>query len=99
MGARIPPRAVTRTAHADVAQLVERWLPKPKVAGSRPVVRLQHSSAALVRGSPSANEGVTWVSSAAGTIAVSGTRAHLERPSSAISGFCSALERRGTIGP
>src|SRR5690348_14129986 len=24
---------------ADVAQLVERWLPKPKVAGSRPVVR------------------------------------------------------------
>src|SRR5215204_5654271 len=32
MGARIRP-------HADVAQLVERWLPKPKVAGSRPVVR------------------------------------------------------------
>src|SRR5215208_1683521 len=30
-----PPGA----AHADVAQLVERWLPKPKVAGSRPVVR------------------------------------------------------------
>jgi hypothetical protein len=25
--------------YADVAQLVERWLPKPKVAGSRPVVR------------------------------------------------------------
>src|SRR5919197_2335593 len=25
--------------HADVAQLVERRLPKPKVAGSRPVVR------------------------------------------------------------
>src|SRR5215217_1092367 len=30
-----PPGA----AYADVAQLVERWLPKPKVAGSRPVVR------------------------------------------------------------
>ena len=27
------------SAQADVAQLVERWLPKPKVAGSRPVVR------------------------------------------------------------
>ena len=27
--------------HADVAQLVERRLPKPKVAGSRPVVRLE----------------------------------------------------------
>jgi hypothetical protein len=26
---------------ADVAQLVERRLPKPKVAGSRPVVRFQ----------------------------------------------------------
>src|SRR5437764_7469375 len=26
-------------SHADVAQLVERRLPKPKVAGSRPVVR------------------------------------------------------------
>src|SRR5215208_4478101 len=39
MGARITPRAVPRTAHADVAQLAERWLPKPKVAGSRPVVR------------------------------------------------------------
>jgi hypothetical protein len=33
-----PPGA----AHADVAQLVERWLPKPKVAGSRPVVRLKN---------------------------------------------------------
>lgn len=25
--------------YADIAQLVERWLPKPKVAGSNPVVR------------------------------------------------------------
>ena len=33
------------TAHADVAQLVERWLPKPKVAGSRPVVRFHESPA------------------------------------------------------
>src|SRR5689334_9927004 len=30
---------------ADVAQLVERWLPKPKVAGSRPVVRSSEGSA------------------------------------------------------
>ena len=28
-----------QSAQADVAQSVERWLPKPKVAGSRPVVR------------------------------------------------------------
>jgi hypothetical protein len=30
---------------ADVAQLVERRLPKPKVAGSRPVVRFRRESA------------------------------------------------------
>jgi hypothetical protein len=29
-----------RSHYADVAQPVERRLPKPKVAGSRPVVRL-----------------------------------------------------------
>ena len=32
--------AILGRAVADVAQLVERWLPKPKVAGSTPVVRL-----------------------------------------------------------
>jgi hypothetical protein len=31
-------------AFADVAQLVEHWLPKPGVAGSNPVVRLQWES-------------------------------------------------------
>ena len=36
---KIPARPPSR--HADVAQLVERWLPKPKVAGSKPVVRFQ----------------------------------------------------------
>src|SRR5215210_3957815 len=34
-----------RRPHADVAQLVERRLPKPKVAGSRPVVRFHESPA------------------------------------------------------
>ena len=29
--------------HADVAQLVEHWLPKPGVAGSNPVVRLRNT--------------------------------------------------------
>src|ERR687895_219378 len=33
------PRRGRYDRSADVAQLVERWLPKPKVAGSRPVVR------------------------------------------------------------
>jgi hypothetical protein len=37
------PALESRDAFADVAQLVERWLPKPKVAGSRPVVRLPRS--------------------------------------------------------
>jgi hypothetical protein len=37
--AKIRRRAVSGTARADVAQLVERRLPKPKVAGSKPVVR------------------------------------------------------------
>src|ERR1700733_9780028 len=36
---------------ADVAQLVERRLPKPKVAGSRPVVRF-HGPAGAPRNSP-----------------------------------------------
>ena len=36
---RIAARDSYALAHADVAQLVERRLPKPKVAGSRPVVR------------------------------------------------------------
>src|SRR3954470_20396652 len=36
-------RTAARLARrADVAQLVERRLPKPKVAGSRPVVRFPH---------------------------------------------------------
>ena len=38
-GLESPPAIPLGDAHADVAQLVERWLPKPKVAGSRPVVR------------------------------------------------------------
>src|SRR6185295_15029051 len=33
------------SARADVAQLVERRLPKPKVAGSRPVVRFSRIAA------------------------------------------------------
>ena len=33
------PRLVTLPLNADVAQLVEHWLPKPRVAGSSPVVR------------------------------------------------------------
>ena len=33
------PRLQVICPRADVAQLVERRLPKPKVAGSRPVVR------------------------------------------------------------
>ena len=37
---RAGPRRIGPDRSADVAQLVERWLPKPKVAGSRPVVRL-----------------------------------------------------------
>ena len=32
-------RTIAHASHAVVAQLVERWLPKPKVAGSRPVYR------------------------------------------------------------
>src|SRR5215216_4710196 len=34
----------SRAPRADVAQLVERRLPKPKVAGSRPVVRFHRSA-------------------------------------------------------
>ena len=34
---------------ADVAQLVERRLPKPKVAGSRPVVRFQRFASARLK--------------------------------------------------
>src|SRR5213596_3049576 len=37
---RAPHPDIDSAARADVAQLVERRLPKPKVAGSRPVVRL-----------------------------------------------------------
>src|SRR5919106_5377332 len=39
--------ALESRGFADVAQLVERWLPKPKVAGSRPVVRF--SAVAAIR--------------------------------------------------
>src|SRR5215211_4008444 len=45
--AKIRPARSHRTARADVAQLVERRLPKPKVAGSRPVVRLRRSAPRL----------------------------------------------------
>src|SRR3954451_20645152 len=44
--------------HADVAQLVERRLPKPKVAGSRPVVRFA-ARAAQLRLSPGRRVNVT----------------------------------------
>ena len=30
---------ITFAFHAEVAQLVEHWLPKPRVAGSNPVFR------------------------------------------------------------
>jgi hypothetical protein len=45
------PRSLRIGPSADVAQLVERRLPKPKVAGSRPVVRF-HGLAAPRRNSP-----------------------------------------------
>ena len=57
MGARIRPRRSSGSRHADVAQLVERWLPKPKVAGSRPVVRFSTLRPRGVRGSSGSAEG------------------------------------------
>jgi hypothetical protein len=36
---RSSPQRVKSAPRADVAQLVEHWLPKPRVAGSSPVVR------------------------------------------------------------
>ena len=40
-----PAATVESAPHADVAQLVERELPKLEVAGSRPVVRFLRSFA------------------------------------------------------
>src|SRR4051812_20525669 len=40
-----PLRGGDSAPHADVAQLVERRLPKPKVAGSTPVVRFARKAA------------------------------------------------------
>ena len=42
-----PLRSGSSGGYADVAQLVERRLPKPKVAGSTPVVRLAKLPASL----------------------------------------------------
>ena len=46
------PERSPGTARADVAQLVERRLPKPKVAGSRPVVRFTPEAGLRPSGSP-----------------------------------------------
>jgi hypothetical protein len=43
-------RSLESRLDADVAQLVERWLPKPKVAGSKPVVRFLQERATDCKG-------------------------------------------------
>ena len=61
-GPRDRGRALRIARSADVAQLVERRLPKPKVAGSRPVVRLQNL-ARLLRISPQTTGFWQWFDS------------------------------------
>ena len=47
--------AVQSATHADVAQLVEHWLPKPGVAGSSPVVRFSIERCRVSAGSRAAS--------------------------------------------
>ena len=65
----IVPSGLRIAVSADVAQLVERRLPKPKVAGSRPVVRLEEragnpgvfASQAFGGGSGQLSRATVWV--------------------------------------